>query len=332
MINSAPHPQVCPGVHRTPDRGVPRWCPRDGRRMVRNRTKQLSLIGEPKRSVPAPVRPVGRPRSGAPPRTRISHGLYLVDAMPDQLNRRCRALACALPSDAAFSHWTAAALLGVPSRNCPSIHVVLAPRTVLPQRRELVVHGRALLPEDIDSVDGVRVTSGARLYVDLAEYLTPAELVAVGDAVLRQHLTDADALAERVVAAARRRGVARARDCLGRLDARAQSAPESAVRYWLTSHDLPPPTPQLEISDERGRVVAHADLGYEEWRVLIEYEGRQHGAGEQFDRDVERYSRIAAQGWLVIRFGREQLRRPQVMIQRVRQALLSRGWRPPPRM
>ncbi len=312
--------------------GVARWCARDARPMARRRTQQLSLIGQPTRITPAPLRSVGRPRSGAPLRARISHGLYLVDAMPDQLDRRCRALACVLPPDAAFSHWTAAALLGVPSRNCPSIHVVLSPRSVLPQRRELVVHGRALLPDDIDEVDGIRVTSGARLYVDLAEYLTPAELVAVGDAVLRLHRTDVDALAERVVAAARRRGVARARDCLGRLDARAQSAPESAVRYWLSSHDLPPPTPQLEICDEYGRVVAHADLGYEQWRVLVEYEGRQHGAGDQFDRDVERYSRMAAQGWLVIRFGREHLRRPQVMLQRVRLALLSRGWRPPPRV
>ncbi len=176
------------------------------------------------------------------------------------------------------------------------------------------------------------MTSGARLYVDLAELLTHPEQVAVGDAVLRLGLTDPIALAERVAVAARRRGVIRARDCLSRLDARAQSAPESVVRYWLTSRDLPPVTPQLEIRDVAGRVVAHADLGYEEWRVVVEYEGRQHGAGEQFDRDIERYSRMAAQGWLVIRFGREQLRRPHHMIQRVRQALLSRGWRPPPRV
>ena len=300
--------------------------------MAGNRTQQLSLHGEPTRGVPAPARQVGRPRSGEPPRTRISHGLYLVDANPGQLDRRCRALACVLPADAAFSHWTAAALLGVPTRNCPVVHVVLAPRSVLPQRSELVVHGRLLLPEDVTQVEGMRVTSGARLYVDLAEYLTPHELVAVGDATLRLGLTDADALTRRVGAAAGRRGVARARDCLRRLDARAQSAPESVVRYWLSSRDLPPATPQLAVTDGFGRVVAHADLGYEEWKVLVEYEGQQHAAGDQFDRDVERYSRMAAQGWLVIRFAREHLRRPQLMIQRVRQALLSRGWRPPPRV
>lgn len=305
---------------------------RHGRPMAGNRTQQLSLVGEPTRGVSAPARLVGRPRSGELPRTRLSHGLYLVDAMPDQLDRQCRALACVLPDGAAFSHWTAAALLSVPSRNCPSIHVILSPRSVLPQRQELVVHGRALHPEDIDEVDGIRVTSGARLYVDLAEFLTHPELVAVGDAVLRRGLSEPDALAERVMAAAGRRGVARARDCLVRLDQRAQSAPESVVRYWLNSADLPLATPQLAISDEYGRVVAHVDLGYEEWRIVVEYEGRQHSAGEQFDRDVERYSRMAAQGWLVIRFGREHLRRPQVMIQRVRQALLSRGWRPPPRV
>ncbi len=194
------------------------------------------------------------------------------------------------------------------------------------------MHGRALLPEDIDEVDRIRVTSGARLYVDLAEFLTHPEQVTVGDAVLRLGLTDAQALSERVAAAAGRRGVARARDCLGRLDARAQSAPESVVRYWLTSQDLPAAIPQLEIRDVMGRVVAHADLGYEEWRIVVEYEGRQHAAGEQFDRDIERYSRMAAQGWLVIRFGCEHLRKPTVMIHRVRQALLSRGWRPPPRV
>lgn len=300
--------------------------------MERNRTQQLSLIGEPTRSVVALPRPVGRPRLDELPRTRIAHGLYLVDATPDQLDRRCRAIACVLPSDAAFSHWTAAALLGVPTRNCPVVHVILAPRRVLPQRAELVVHGRLLLPEDIDEFDGLRVTSGARLYVDLAEFLTRHELVAVGDAILRLGLTDADALEQRVKAAAGRRGVGRARDCLRRLDARSQSAPESVVRYWLSSHDLPPATPQLAIVDDFGRVGAHADLGYEEWKILVEYEGKQHAAGDQFDRDVERYSRMAAQGWLVIRFAREHLGRPQTMIQRVRQALISRGWRPPPRI
>lgn len=293
-----------------------------------HRTKQLSLVGVSLRSLPAPGRPARRPRPGEPARTRIAHGLYLIDTLPDALDRRCVALSSVLPIDAAFSHWTAAALLGVPTRDCRSIHVVLSPRRVLPQRAELVVHGRRLLPGDLDEVAGIRVTSGSRLYVDLAEYLSPPELVAVGDAVLRLELTSAAALAERVASAAGRRGVMRARNCLDRLDASAQSAPESVVRYWLTSQDLPPPTGQLAVRNAAGRVVAHADLGYGEWRILVEYEGRQHGAGEQFGRDIERYSRMAADGWLVIRFSREHLRRPQLIIQRVRQALLSRGWMP----
>lgn len=297
-------------------------------RLMADRTQQLSLVGGPLRSVPASARPARRPRTGEPTRTRITHGLYLIDTMPEALDRRCVALSSVLPSDAAFSHWTAAALLGVPSRDCRSIHVVLSPRKVLPQRAELVVHGRRLLPGDVDEVAGIRVTSGARLFVDLAEYLPPPELVAVGDAVLRLELTTPAALAERVSGAAGRRGVKRARNCLDRLDASAQSAPESVVRYWLTSQDLPLPTGQLAVRNAAGRVVAHADLGYEEWKVTVEYEGRHHGAGEQFDRDVERYSRMAASGWLVIRFSREHLRRPQVMIDRVRQALLSRGWIP----
>jgi hypothetical protein len=48
--------------------------------------------------------------------------------------------------------------------------------------------------------------------------------------------------------------------------------------------------------------VTHGDLGYSRWKVLHEYERRQHADLEQFRRDVERYSLMAAGGRLVLRF------------------------------
>lgn len=53
----------------------------------------------------------------------------------------------------------------------------------------------------------------------------------------------------------------------------AASRPESLFRYWLIASDLPDPRPQIPVADRWGRVVVHADLGYEEWKIAVEYEG-----------------------------------------------------------
>lgn len=238
------------------------------------RSWQLTLTGTPLVASETAPRLKGRPRVGDPPRARIAQGVYLVEDAPLTLGRQCRALLPALPPDSAYSHWTAASLLGLPSRRSARLHVMLAPRSVLPQRAELVVHGRQLVAGDIVELDGVPVTSGPRLFVDLAAMLTERELVILGDALLRTGLAAGPGLSWRVHLAARRRGVVRAREALRHVDGRAQSVPESVVRHVIVTGGLPPPVPQLPILDPFGRVVAHADLGYEEWKILIEYEGR----------------------------------------------------------
>jgi very-short-patch-repair endonuclease len=96
----------------------------------------------------------------------------------------------------------------------------------------------------------------------------------------------------------------------------------------LLVSDLPEPEVQVAIHDRRGREVAHADLGYSRWKVALEYEGRHHADVEQFDRDIERYSLMAADGWLTLRFARQHLGGPTTVVDRTRRALLSRGWRP----
>ena len=82
---------------------------------------------------------------------------------------------------------------------------------------------------------------------------------------------------------------------------------------------------QGHVLDRRGREAAHGDLGYSRWKVLVEYEGRQHAEREQFRRDVDRYSLMAADGWLVLRFADAHLRRRAAVIDRVASALRSRG-------
>jgi hypothetical protein len=263
---------------------------------------------------------------------RLTRGLYVSAAAGGGLASRCRAWTRLLPSDAAFGCGTAAVLLGVqpepPPEPPPEVEVVLRPRPVLPQRRGLAVHVRDLRPEDVVEIGGLRVTAGPQTYLDLAARLAPAELVATGDALLRSGHLDAAALGRRLARAGRVRGVVRARRCAPLLSPGAMSWPESLLRYWLTTSDLPAPEVQVPVLDRWGRVVAHADLGYRRHRIAIEYEGRQHAGAAQFGRDVERYSLMAADGWLVLRFAGRHLTGPAVVVERTRRALTSRGWRP----
>jgi hypothetical protein len=145
---------------------------------------------------------------------------------------------------------------------------------------------------------------------------------------MRSGRVDGAGLARRLGRAARVRGVVRARECAPLLTPLAMSRPESLVRYWLVTSDLPDPVPQVPVHDRWGRVVAHGDLGYEEWKVLLEYEGRQHAEHEQFGRDVDRYSLMAADGWLVLRFAGRHVNRPTIVVDRTCRALMSRGWIP----
>ncbi|WP_369133329.1 hypothetical protein [Modestobacter sp. I12A-02662] len=266
-----------------------------------------------------------------PEYVRLAHGVVvrLDDALDEE--ERLHLLATVLPRDAAFSHRTAAALLGAPVDPPARPHVALTPRRVLPQHAGLVVHGRLLGPADVVVHRGLRVTSGTQTFLDLSAVLPAAELAAVGDALWREHHLDPQRLGERLARASRVRGVVRARQVAPLLSPLAQSRPESLLRYGLVNSDLPAPEPQVEVRDRRGRVVAHGDLGYSDWKVLLEYRGRLHAEAEQFRRDVDRYSLMAAHGWLVLRFAAQHLATPWTVVARTRAALVSRGWQPNPR-
>jgi hypothetical protein len=257
----------------------------------------------------------------------VARGAYISSAVPDTLLARCRAWTRLLPSDAAFGLETAAVLMGAPVQPPTAVQVVLRPRPVLPQRRGLEVHVRELSSEDVLDVGGLPLTSPAQVFLDLASRLRPEELLAVGDQLSRANWLRPEDLTRRLERASRIRGVVRAREVAKLIDARARSRPESLLRYWLIASDLPDPEVAVPVHDRSGQEVAHADLGYGRWKVALEYEGRQHAEADQFGRDIDRYSLMAADGWLVLRFASRHLGGPWTVIDRTRRALQSRGWR-----
>jgi len=256
----------------------------------------------------------------------LSRGLYVSSAVEPDLLMRCHAWAKVLPPDAAFGLRTAAALYRVIDGEPATVHAVMRPRRVLPQRTGLTVHARNLREDDVVDVAGLRVTSGAQTFLDLAAVLPAPDLFVLGDRLMRTGRLHAEDLARRLERADRVRGVVRARRWAPHLSSGAASPRESLMRFWLLDSDLPEPTVQLPIVDRSGRQVACTDLGYEPWKVALEYEGRQHADPEQFSRDVDRYSLMAADDWLVLRFAARHGR--HAVVERTRRALFNRGWRP----
>lgn len=256
----------------------------------------------------------------------LSRGLYLSSAVEPLLPERCAAWTRVLPADSAFALGTAAVLLGGSDAEPTTVHIALRPRRVLPQRPGLTVHARRL--EDVDVVEhaGLRVTSGAQTWLDMAALLPAENLFVLGDALMRAGRLRGQDLRDRLARADRVRGVVLARHWAPHLSAAAASPRESLLRYWLLCSDLPTPEVQLPVLDRWGRQVAHADLGYSRWKVALEYEGRQHADGDQFDRDIDRYSLMAADDWLVLRFASRH--GPIAVVERTRRALMNRGWRP----
>lgn len=241
--------------------------------------------------------------------TTVSRGVYVTPTRPVTMLMRARALASVLPADAVFSHDTARILLGLPDVGAMTHLVevtVPAPAGRAPRRRGLRAHAARLQPGEVRCLADVRITSPARTMADLASYLAPEELVALGDAILRTQPAVRTELGRLCADHDHRRGVRALRAALLLLDPRAESVPESRFRVRMSDRGLRP-TPQLPVYDAAGRFVARLDFGFDEARVGLEYDGGYHADDRQFQRDLRRHSALVALGWRVLRASRADL-------------------------
>ena len=147
----------------------------------------------------------------------LSRGIYVPRASP--LRELLHGWQLVLPKSAAFTSLTAAEVSGwwLPE----AIHPVFAAVPIgerYPERTGLLVcrHPR---PVPVETVDGLRITTGAETLLAAARDLGLLDLVILGDSALRSGHCTMEAL--RVTAAQRRRGAPRLRAVLPLLDARA---------------------------------------------------------------------------------------------------------------
>jgi hypothetical protein len=169
---------------------------------------------------------------------------------------------------------TAAELHGFGVLDDPVTHVAVG--TELPCRRRgtLWPHQLALAPQDVVALRcGALATTPDRTAVDLARLLPRIDVLPVLDAALAAGVCTAGSLLTELERHTGLRGVRQARELVPLADHRPESPQESRLRLRCHDAGLPPPTVQLPVLDDRGRVRRWLDLGWEEVQVGLEYDG-----------------------------------------------------------
>lgn len=181
------------------------------------------------------------------------------------------------------------------------------------------IHADRIEDDEIAVVGGIPVTSAVRTALDLGSWYSTTAAVAGIDALARASpikVADVELLAERYSG---RRGIVQARKAIALFDSGAQSPKESWLRIVLVEAGLPPPQTQIQVTDEFGELVAYLDMGWEELKVAVEYDGDHHRTDRrQYGWDIRRSEMLQRRGWIVVRVVAGD--RPAEIIRRVRAA------------
>ncbi|OBF05096.1 endonuclease domain-containing protein [Mycobacterium sp. 852002-10029_SCH5224772] len=184
----------------------------------------------------------------------------------------------------------------------------------------ILTHRDRVEEDEIEIVAAMPVTSPVRTALDLGCWYPTTTAVAAIDALARAtnvKAADLELLARRY---AGRRGIARARQAVDLFDAGAQSPKESWLRIVLIQAGLPRPQTQIPVVNEFGSAIAYLDMGWEDVKVAVEYDGEQHRSDRyQYTWDLRRSEMLQRHGWIVVRVVAGD--RPAEVVRRVRDAL-----------
>ncbi|WP_188110520.1 hypothetical protein [Aeromicrobium ginsengisoli] len=250
--------------------------------------------------------------------------VYTVVGTPLSALQLIDAAEAALPDDARASHLTRLRRLGLDYGPSSPLHFTVG-RDLHLDVPGIFLHRTVAMPPAGSA--GVCVEAA---YVGAASTLRTIDLVKIGDWLLhRQHVT-IGSLLSRIHADPWRPGAGAANAVLPLLDAGSRSLTESETRVVLEFAGLPRPAVNLDVVDDDGVFLGCGDLVYLLWKLLIEYEGRQHAFDvDQFEGDIDRYAGFRKDGWEYVQVTQRKLRHPRSLVLEVHRALVARGYAGP---
>ncbi|MGP3534368.1 endonuclease domain-containing protein [Microbacterium sp. RD1] len=243
-------------------------------------------------------------------------------------DERLRLLLSALPSHTFACGATAGVVLGLPLPLALEKRAYTEPLVGVPLEHNRIrrpgVRGRALAigEDDVVTVGGIRCTSPARTWCELAGVLGLGQLVAVTDRILSRldPLATREQLEEVHRRVGRSRGAAQRPLALEWSSSRSESPRESELRVLLLQAGLPMPECNVEVFHGR-RFVARVDMMYAHARLIIEYDGDYHRDRDQWSRDASRRAELESLGYRVTVVTARDFDDPRALVARIRRLL-----------
>jgi hypothetical protein len=229
----------------------------------------------------------------------VYRDVYVPAVLPQTLALRSRCAQLLLPPDGALCGHSAAELLNARCSPPNAAAEMIAPRGEVGKRRGLIVRQQTLTPQEVQLVDGCRVTTAFRTAWDLGRRLRLTDAVVAVDALARVGRFRPESLLDGPPGA---RGCRQLRRAVELADPLAESAMETRLRLVLVLGGLPPPVCQYRVRDGSGHVLARVDMAYPRARLALEYDGRHHFDDLNSRRDRHRDLLLDELGWHTMRF------------------------------
>ncbi|MFI9510535.1 hypothetical protein [Nocardia sp. NPDC052566] len=230
------------------------------------------------------------------------------------------------------SHCSATVLLGLPgwSARLGRVHLTRITTNGGFMSRHVVVHSARIEPDEIQTVNGIPVTTPPRTVIDIARWEGFEHAVVVGDAALNRGLTTSAELREHLRRAEHRPGYRKAERVVGFLDGRSASVGESRSRVAIHRGGLPAPELHAHVFAAGGAHLGQVDFLFAELGVIGEFDRAgldQNGLPRIGADPIVKIPEAAlrALGWCVVRWSWDDLDEPDELIHRLRAAAERAG-------
>ncbi|KQT99785.1 hypothetical protein [Sanguibacter sp. Leaf3] len=229
------------------------------------------------------------------------------------------------------SHQSAALVWGLPTWHLPTtVHLFHPVRRSSRSAGDITWHEAGSGGRPTLQLSGLCITNLEQTVVDCLRTAPPLDALVITDAALARG-ADRGEIERLLTSVSGRRGASRGRELLDLADAGAQSPWESVCRVVLQAVGLPAPETQVQVDTYLGRF--YADLGWRQWRFLVEFDGATKYSGD--DRaatsalmaEKRRQHAVEDEGWRVLRATAADLGRSLLLVQRLRRLLPEPAFR-----
>ena len=264
---------------------------------------------------------------------RVFFDTYICSSVALTTEIRVKAAIKRIGTDAAYaSHHTAASLWGIPVPADGSIHLTVDRNDRRTRSRGILTH-RTIAPADpTQTRNGVRLSSPDQVFCELAGAgVGLVDLVVAGDAMLKNKRASIESLTK-AVDRMTGSGVRLARRALGYIRPGVDSPMESRLRMLLVLAGFPEPQVRIILRQFDGEWGRRFDLCYLALKLIVEYDGEQHGELEHRESDQDRREELERQGYRIVTVTSLGIYRdPAKTLRRVADAMRAVGGRPPAR-